>query len=118
MSGIGNKEVFSRNLKHYLEVYGRDQKEVAAYVGVAPSTFNEWVRAKKYPRIDKVEMLANYFGVKKSDLIEDKGMHKAPADIPALSDDEKTLLALYRQVPDDQKVLMIQMITLAIKSKR
>ena len=33
---------------------------------------NEWVKGKKYPRIDKIEILANYFGILKSDLIEDK----------------------------------------------
>ena len=41
-------------------------------VGVAPSTFNDWVKGKKYPRIDKIEMLANFFGILKSDLIEEK----------------------------------------------
>jgi hypothetical protein len=33
---------------------------------------NEWLKAKKYPRIDKIEILANYFGILKSDLIEEK----------------------------------------------
>lgn len=72
MTGIGNKEVFAKNLSYYLQRCGKDQKEIAEIVGVAPSTFNEWVKAKKYPRIDKIEILANYFGVLKSDLIEEK----------------------------------------------
>ena len=41
-------------------------------VGVAPSTFNDWMKAKKYPRIDKIEILAKHFGILKSDLIEEK----------------------------------------------
>jgi transcriptional regulator with XRE-family HTH domain len=41
-------------------------------VGVATSTFNDWMKAKKYPRIDKIEIMANYFKILKSDLIEDK----------------------------------------------
>ena len=69
MSNLGNKEIFAKNLAYYLEKSGRDQKEVAEVVGVAPSTFNEWMKAKKYPRIDKIEMLANYFGILKSDLM-------------------------------------------------
>jgi transcriptional regulator with XRE-family HTH domain len=72
MSNIGNKETFAKNLSYYLQRSGRDQKEVAEVLGVAPSTFNEWVKAKKYPRIDKIEKLADYFGVLKSDLIEEK----------------------------------------------
>ena len=62
----------ARNLAYYVERSGKTQKELAAVVGVAPSTFNDWMKAKKYPRIDKIEILANYFGVEKSDLIENR----------------------------------------------
>ena len=71
-SNLGNKEIFAKNLSYYVGRSGRDQKEIAEAIGVAPSTFNEWIKAKKYPRMDKVEMLASYFGILKSDLIEDK----------------------------------------------
>ena len=72
MTNIGNKEVFAKNLRYYIERSGRTQKEVCEIVGVSTSTFNDWVRAKKYPRIDKIEALANYFNILKSDLIEEK----------------------------------------------
>jgi transcriptional regulator with XRE-family HTH domain len=72
MTNIGNKEVMANNLRYYLEKSGRSQKELAEIVGVAPSTFNEWMQGKKYPRIDKIELLAKYFGILKSDLIEEK----------------------------------------------
>lgn len=73
MSNLGNKEVMGKNLSYYLKASGKTQREVAEVVGVAPSTFNDWLKAKKYPRIDKIEILAEYFGILKSDLIEDKG---------------------------------------------
>lgn len=77
MSNIGNKEIMAKNLKFYIERSGKSQKELAELVGVAASTFNDWVKGKKYPRIDKIEILSNYFGILKSDLIEDKTeMHK------------------------------------------
>lgn len=72
MTSIGNKEVIAKNLAYYIERSGKTQKEVAEIINVAPSTFNAWMKAKKYPRIDKIEMLADYFGVLKSNLIEDK----------------------------------------------
>lgn len=72
MSNLGNKEVFAKNLKYYVDRSGKSQKDLANMVGVAYSTFNDWIKAKKYPRIDKIEMLANYFGILKSDLIEEK----------------------------------------------
>lgn len=72
MSNIGNREVFSKNLAYYIERCGRTQKEIAEIVGVSTSTFNDWVKGKKYPRIDKIEILADYFRILKSDLIEER----------------------------------------------
>ena len=72
MSNIGNKETMAKNLQYYVDRSGRTQKELAEIVGVAASTFNDWMKGKKYPRIDKIEILANYFHILKSDLIEEK----------------------------------------------
>ena len=83
MSNLGNREVFAENLKFYVKRSGRTQKEVAEVVGVAYSTFNDWVKGKKYPRMDKVEILANYFGVLKSDLIEDKQKQSTDGELSA-----------------------------------
>lgn len=77
MCNLGNKEVFGKNLSFYVEHSGKTKREVANALGVAPSTFNEWTYGKKYPRIDKIEMLADYFGILKSDLIEDKSSNEA-----------------------------------------
>lgn len=67
-----SKEVFAKNLNYYMLKSNKNQKEMAAIVGVSAPTFNEWLKAKKFPRIDKIEKLANYFGILKSDLIEEK----------------------------------------------
>jgi len=67
-----SKEVFARNLRYYMERKGKTQKELADIVGVSAPTMNDWIKAKKYPRIDKIEILADYFGILKSDLIEEK----------------------------------------------
>lgn len=72
MTSLGNKEVMAKNLLYFIERSGKSQKEIAEFIGVPPSTFNAWIKAKKYPRIDKIEMLADYFKILKSDLIEEK----------------------------------------------
>ena len=82
-TAIGNKAVMSQNLTYYVERSGRTQKELAAMVGVATTTFNDWVRGRKYPRIDKIEMLADFFGILKSDLIEDREEMQKNNDILA-----------------------------------
>lgn len=72
MDSLGNKEIFSRNLRALMKRFGKDRNRVCDDLGFKYSTFNDWYNGKKYPRIDKIELLANYFGILKSDLIEDK----------------------------------------------
>ena len=72
MSNLGNKEIMSKNLQYYMNKTGKSQKELAEIVGVSTSTFNDWIKAKNYPRIDKIEILASYFKILKSDLIEER----------------------------------------------
>lgn len=117
MSKIGNREVFAKNLSYYLERSGRDQKEIAEVVGVAPSTFNEWVKGKKYPRIDKIEILANYFGILKSDLIEETEDKKDISHTITVTKGEQMLLDLFRLVPEDKQQMVLQMIRAALNTK-
>ena len=67
---MNNKNIFAENLNRYMELNGKTRKEVSEAIGVSYFTFTDWVNGKKYPRMDKVEKLANYFGILKSDLIE------------------------------------------------
>ena len=117
MSNLGNKEVLAKNLAYYVEQSGMDQKVIAEDIGVAPSTFNEWMKAKKYPRIDKIEMLANYFGILKSDLIEAVAEDGYSPSEPKLTEGEKTLLDLFNRVPEDKQKLVLQMIRAALGSQ-
>lgn len=69
---MNNKNIFANNLKRYMNSKSKSRKEVAEAIGVSYFTFTDWVNGKKYPRMDKIEKLANYFGILKSDLIEEK----------------------------------------------
>lgn len=115
MSNLGNKEIFAKNLAFYLERSGRDQKEVAEVVGVAPSTFNEWMKAKKYPRIDKIEILANYFGILKSDLIEEVSENGYSPSEPQLTEGEQLMLELFRRIPEDRQAAALELLRAALK---
>lgn len=72
MSNIGNKEIMSKNLKYFIEKSGKDRRELAEIWGFPYSTVTEWINGRKYPRIDRIEVMADYFGILKSDLIEEK----------------------------------------------
>lgn len=74
MASLENKKTMSQNLKYYMNLIGKSQKEICKDLGFKEMTFSDWVNAKTYPRIDKIELMAQYFHVKKSDLIEKYGL--------------------------------------------
>lgn len=78
MNGIGNKKAFAVNLAYQMNRKNIDRNKLCKDLNFKYSTVSEWLAARKYPRIDKIELLANYFGVLKSDLIEDKAEQTTP----------------------------------------
>lgn len=68
---IENKEIFAENLNRFITISGKNRKEIARALEVPYSTLTDWINANKYPRIDSIEKMSIYFGVSKSDLIED-----------------------------------------------
>lgn len=71
MTDENQKKIFSKNLSNYLNIYGKTQKEVADAIHVSPQTFNTWCQGIALPRMGKVQLLADYFHINKSDLIEE-----------------------------------------------
>ena len=96
MTNLGNKDVFAKNLKKYMQLNGKTRNEVCHALGLKYTTFADWVNGKKYPRMDKIEMLANYFGIKKSDLIEDNDSFLI--ELVEDSNKEERLLAYERNI--------------------
>ena len=69
--GVGNKEVFAKNLRRLIKRGGKDRKQIAKDLGLPYSTITDWINGNKYPRINNIEKLSNYFKVSKTELIED-----------------------------------------------
>lgn len=78
MSDLVNKAIMAENIKYYMDLNNKSRNDMCEALGFKYSTFTDWVNGKKYPRIDKIEMIANYFGIEKSDLVEkrDKSLHE------------------------------------------
>ena len=74
---MDNKNIFAENLTRFMKMQGKSRKEVCRDLGFNYYTFTDWINGRKYPRMDKVEVLANYFGILKSDLIEEKTTEQA-----------------------------------------
>jgi transcriptional regulator with XRE-family HTH domain len=72
MGNLGNKEIMAKNIRHYMEKYNKTRQDMCDALGVKYTTFTDWVKGNSYPRIDKIELMANYFGISKADLVEDR----------------------------------------------
>lgn len=72
MSDLGNKEIFAKNLNYYMSINGKDRNDLARDLNLPYTTITSWCKAEFYPRIDKIQLLANYFDIQKSDLVESK----------------------------------------------
>nr|DAI01670.1 MAG TPA: Repressor protein CI [Caudoviricetes sp.] len=104
MSGLGNKEIMANNIKRYMEMCGVDRNTICDKLDIKYTTFSDWVNAKTYPRIDKIEKLAEFFGVTKADLVEPPN-NSAFAEKPK----SKILLRAQRELPKKELELIEQM---------
>ena len=78
MNDRNSKSVLAENIRHYMEVNNKSRNEMCEALGVKYTTFADWVNAKTYPRIDRIEQIAAYFGIERSALLEDPS--RLPAD--------------------------------------
>lgn len=68
---LGNKEVMAKNISRFMKENNVDRKKLSDDLKVKYTTLSDWINAKTYPRIDKIELLADYFNITKADLVED-----------------------------------------------
>ena len=76
-----NKRIMARNIRRYMDSKGVTNQQLCDDLGFKYTTFMDWIKAVTYPRIGKVEAMANYFGCEKSDLIEEKSIERHPVEM-------------------------------------
>ena len=72
MSSLGNKQIMADNILYYMNINNKTRNDLCHDLGFKYTTLTGWLTAEKYPRIDKIEMMANYFGITKADLVEER----------------------------------------------
>lgn len=110
MNTAENKQIMARNIKKYMERKGVSNQKICDDLGFKYTTFMDWIKGVTYPRIGKVEAMAQYFGCEKSDLIEEKE-NKRPADgealISELPEDIQQIIQLCKDVPALASALLV-----------
>ncbi|MGQ7504728.1 XRE family transcriptional regulator [Streptococcus suis] len=100
---IENKDIFSKNLKYYMDKKGVDRNQLCADLDLKYTTVRDWIKGITYPRIGKIELLANYFGINKSDLIEEKSTITTSIPFPNFDPRQAILLSNYSKLNDTRK---------------
>lgn len=100
MSDEERKRIFSRNLLNVLNETKKSQIDVANAIGVSQQTFNTWCRGVALPRMGKIQLLADYFRINMSDLIEEPAADASSVVPVQLRWDERELLEKYNLLND------------------
>ena len=95
-----NKNIMARNIRYFMERKGVSNHQLCDALGFKYTTFHDWIMAKTYPRIGKVEAMARYFGCEKSDLIEDK--KENPANIDGISEVKRIFIERIMHMSEEQ----------------
>lgn len=102
-----NKKIMAKNIKRYMEAKGVTNQQICEALDFKYTTFLDWIKGVTYPRIGKVEAMADYFGIQKSDLIEEK----EPAIVDdGLTENQRKLIEFAKKVPEDKAEMILKVI--------
>lgn len=97
---MNHKTIFSTNLKRKMDESGKTRTDISNDLGFSYYTVTDWVKGKKMPRMDKVEILARYFDCLISELIEEK--NPTTKNDSGISKVKSDLIEKIMQMPDEE----------------
>lgn len=104
------REVFVKNLRHYMEEREVSQADIASRMGLTASTVSDWYKGKNYPRVDAMQRLATILDISMRELTTE-----TEEDF-SLSPDESALISDYRQLSPDGKTYIRQTMAMAVQT--
>lgn len=96
----------SSNIKAIRKKYDLTQTELGKIAGVSDKAVCSWEKGLTEPRMGAVNRIANHFGIKISDLLEDK-----PEDVTYYLDPKAAQLAQKLLIIQNFKCFSMQMMT-------
>lgn len=114
MNTEDNKQIMAQNIQRYMDQRGITRQQLCDALDIKYTTLRDWLKGITYPRIGKVEAMANYFGCEKSDLIEDKKEKSTEDD--GLTENQRKLMEFAKSVPDDKAYMILQVMKTIVES--
>jgi transcriptional regulator with XRE-family HTH domain len=94
-------QIFSKQLKHQLQIHEMTQSDLAKRLGVSTQSVTNWCKGAKTPRMDKVDSMCKIFNCRRSDLMEEKSSI-------SLNNNDKTILDKYHLLNDEGKQRLLE----------
>ena len=102
-----NNNIVANNIRNLRLSYNMSQKDFALIAGVSDKAVSTWANGIKVPRMGVIQKIADHFGIKKSDILEDFTAQPsttppahAPNDISHLPKIEQNLISTFRLLDD------------------
>ena len=108
------RRTFPKRLNYYMKENGKSRKDLERDLGFKYSTIRDWVKGIYVPRMDKVEMLANYFGCTTGDLLEEK--EKPTVQDDGFSENKRKLIDFAKSVPEDKAEMILQVMRTIVEA--
>lgn len=105
MEKMSIREILPERLRYYMTENGKTRNDLVRDLGLKYTTIRDWEKGKTVPRMDKVELLANYFRCTTSDLLEDK--KKPAAESDELSETKRELLEIVSNLSESEAAVYL-----------
>ncbi len=123
------RKIFHKKLNYYMKKEGKTQADLIKDLGFSSSTISNWCTGLKLPRMGKIQLLADYFGIRKTDLIEDNPVseqftvHSTKKDLTCIISEEfgekaEKVLNLFLKLDEIDQARIIERIETYLESEK
>ena len=68
-------EVFRDNFLYYFRKTGKQQKELAEFLGISSPAITKWTKCTGLPQMDKLDALCDFLGCSRSQLVTERNVN-------------------------------------------
>lgn len=90
--------IIAKNLKRLAFEHNKTQADICRDLGISKTTLSSWMSGHRTPKVSKIDMLAKYFGCKRSDISE-----PYLKELPHISEKEMKIIMAYRDALDSRR---------------
>lgn len=107
-------KIIAKNLKRIAYEHNKTQADISRELNITQSTVSSWMIGTRIPRMDKIDMLCNYFNCSRAEIMEENPtIHRE-----LVSNNERDLLRLFRSLTTEGQVEALERIAEMTESKR